>query len=511
VEVQDALRPALLSEWLLPADGVPVTLDTLLQRHLGRAPTADSVPVCAGPARLTPPALAADAEIARVLKLPPAVSTLCAIPGACPPKRLFAAGPRTVMAVPLDRGAETEHTATDLYTHASDLRNWFVAAGPYAVAVYGTVREPLWVFRVPTTDPLLSGAPTFRVGCECEPARPHLSSFVLAGPWMLARVGEHHLIALDLSAHRVAWVLNTSGRAGYEPVQFPSAVRFGPHVAVSGKFVVAQLSDGRRWFVNLTTGRPVMQPALGEHTARVFWRHAPTAADENRLLVADGPGLVRLLQLGGRVRWAFEVDRTDGLTGEPVQTRLQGDFVLVAVRRNHGVELVRIGLADGKPVWSDPAFADADRIDLASTDADTERVYVPAANKLLALVLSDGKTAWETDLPDARSARGWVVRAGKTCVIAYPAEAIPAERPGAVWERLVHSFAREPFLWRLPGLAATLYDTWVDRVVPVVLFDPETGQRLARFDVPARGPGVTAYFDADAAVIATGDRVVWLK
>ena len=108
-------------------------------------------------------------------------------------------------------------------------------------------------------------------------------------------------------------------------------------------------------------------------------------------------------------------------------------------------------------------------------------------------------------------ARGWIVRAGKNCVIAYPAEAIPAEPTDVLWERLTRSFLREPFVWRLPGLAGTLYDAWVDRAVPVLLFDPETGKRLARFDVVARGPGVTAWFDTDTAVIATGDRVVWLK
>ena len=64
---------------------------------------------------------------------------------------------------------------------------------------------------------------------------------------------------------------------------------------------------------------------------------------------------------------------------------------------------------------------------------------------------------------------------------------------------------------RLPGLAGTLYDAWVDRAVPVLLFDPESGKLLRRLDVPARGPLVTAYFGRDLAVVATGDRVVWLK
>ncbi|QJW97772.1 outer membrane protein assembly factor BamB family protein [Frigoriglobus tundricola] len=212
------------------------------------------------------------------------------------------------------------------------------------------------------------------------------------------------------------------------------------------------------------------------------------------------------------MRWAYEVDRDDGLSGEPPQARAWGDVLLVAVRRNTGVEIERLGPADGKRVWSDePVFADADRVDLRAADTDADRVYVPAANKLLALALGTGKTLWEADLPDARGTCGWVVRAGKTCVIAYPVEALPAEPPGAVWARLVRAFRAEPFVWRLPGLAATLYDAWVVRAVPVLLFDPESGKRLARIDIPARGPSVAAWFDADTAVVATGDRVVWLK
>jgi hypothetical protein len=186
--------------------------------------------------------------------------------------------------------------------------------------------------------------------------------------------------------------------------------------------------------------------------------------------------------------------------------------ILVAVHRNHGIEIERVDPTTGKSAWSDgPAFADADRVFLSAADADSERTYVPVGNKLLALALSNGKTAWEVDLPDARTSRGWVVRAGKTCLLVYPAEAIPAEPPGVVWDRLVKSFVREPHVWRLPGLVDTLYDTWVARAAPVLLLDPETGKRLARHDIPARGPAVTAHISADATVISTGDRVVWIK
>ena len=205
------------------------------------------------------------------------------------------------------------------------------------------------------------------------------------------------------------------------------------------------------------------------------------------------------------------MERDEGLTGEPIRAWAWAGTLLVATRRNHGVEIERINSIDGKRMWTDgPAFVDADRVPLAHADADDDRVYVPAANKLLALALANGKPAWEADLPDARGA-GWVVRAGRSVVIAYPAAAIPEEAPAAVWERVRDSFLREPLAWRLPGLAATLYDAWVTRAVPVLLFDPETGKRLNRIDVPARGPAVSAWFDADRAVIATGDRVVWLK
>jgi outer membrane protein assembly factor BamB len=512
-EVRAALNPTVLNEWVVPPDGVPVTLETFLQRRLGLSPAPGSLPTAAPVREPCPPGLTGDADVDRTLKLPVAVAPLCTIAGAsCAPKHLFAAGPRVVVAVPLDQTAETQHTAADLFTHAADLRSGFVAAGPYAIAVYGPAREPLWVFRVPITDRLPDGATPFRLRCGHEPDCPHLSSFVLAGTWLLARVGEHHLLALDLTAHRVAWVLDSAGRASYEPNRFPGTPRFGPHFSVTGKFVVAQLSDGRRWFVDLRTGRRVVIPGLGEHTARVWWPHAPIEFGANRLLLADGPGLVRFVQPGGRVKWAFEVDREEGLTGQPAQVWGRGDVLLVAVERNHGVEIERVDVAGGKSVWSDgPTFADAAHVALTSIDADAERAYVPAANKLLALSLGTGKPVWEVDLPAAHGPRGWVVRAGKTCVIAYPAEAIPVEPPEVVLTRLGRSFAREPFLWRLPGLAGTLYDTWVARAVPVLLLDPKTGKRLGRVDVPARGPGVTASFSADATVIATGDRVVWLK
>jgi hypothetical protein len=414
-----------------------------------------------------------------------------------------------LLAVPLAGGDGSRYDASDGFTHAADLRDGFVAAGPSAVAVYGAGRAPEWVFRVPKTDPLpdrLGFRPCFD-GPSAE-----LSSFRLAGSWLVARLGERHLIALDLRGRRVAWVLGAGGKAGFRPLAFPGATRFGPEFAVTGRFVVAQLSDGRRWFVAVETGRVADVPGVGVRTAQVWWPHAPVEVRADRLAVADGAGVVRVLDLAaGSVEWTHEAEGEASLAGEPPQVRAWGEALLVAVRRNHGVELVRLDPDEGTPAWRDAAFLDADRVDLANADADAERVYVPAGNTLSAFNLKDGKSAWEAELPDVRGAGGWVVRAGRKCVIAYPEAAVPREPVADVLARLTRSLRAEPAPRRLPGLAAGLYDAWVARTMPVLLFDPETGKPLGQLDIPAAGPAVTAWFDRDAAVVATGDRVVWLR
>ena len=325
VEVRNAMRAPLLNEWILTQDGIPITLEAFLHRQLGRRPHPGSLPIVNTDERkLCLPGLPAEAAIDRTLKLPHAVSPLLPIAGmSCPPKRLFAAGPQAIITIPLDQSAEKIHTSADLFTHAADLPDGFLAAGPFAVALYSADRDAVWVFRMPITERMPNGSPAFRFRCDREPSRPQFSSFVLAGPWLLARVGEYHLIALDLQAKRVAWVLCATGRSGYEPTQFPGTAKFGPHFAVSGKFVVVQLTDGRRWFVKLDTGRPVAQPTLGEHTARVNWPHAPAFVGD-RLALSDGPGLVRLVQLGGRVKWAYEADNEEGLGRRPATSTSVG-------------------------------------------------------------------------------------------------------------------------------------------------------------------------------------------
>ncbi|MBA4064430.1 MAG: hypothetical protein C0501_12100 [Isosphaera sp.] len=514
-DVRAALTPDLRGEWLLPPDGVPATLDTLVLRHVGRdaAPVAPPSPPRCEPKPDDAPTLSPEADIDRTLRLPPGSAPLRRLPGGGPPTRLVVTTADELLAVPVANGDVTRHRACDRFTHAADLPGGFVAAGRSAVAVYGAGPAAAWVFRVPTTEPLPDRAGAFRIVTDRDPPAAELSAFRLAGSTLVARLGDRHLIALDLPGRRVAWVLGTHGTARFRPHGLPGDPRFGPTFAVAGRLVVAQLSDGRRWVVRLDTGRVLDVPGFDQPTARAWWALPPAEVAPDRLAVSDGPGLVRLLNLtSGRVKWVRTEDGEASLAGEPPQVRAWGDAVLVAVHRNHGVELERVDPVTGKSAWACcPAFLDADRVDLSLADADADRVYVPAGNRLSAVGLKDGKPAWEVDLPDARGSGGWVVRAGSRCVIAYPEAGIPREPVAGVFARLARSFRADPRPGRLPALAATAYDAWVTRSVPVLFFDPETGNRLGGVEVPAAGPAVTAWFAGGVAVVATGDRVVWLR
>jgi outer membrane protein assembly factor BamB len=514
-DLQEILVPELLQEWLIPPDGIPIKFQTLLERHLGRDSSSPFTPPSLPATSLlaSEPSLDADSVIVRTIRLPAGTAPLRWLPGARSPRQVVLTTTQHLIAIRMENGTETRYDAIDRFTHAADLTEGFVVAGPWAVAVYGSDRSPVWVFRVPTAPPLRSTGEEFRVYSDDTPPIEELSSFYLNGSWLIARFGERHLIALDLRGKRVAWVLGTSGTLGYRPVGFPDAPRFGPELFVSSRLTVVQLSNGCRWFLRTDTGRRQEITGLDHPTAKVWWSLPPAEVEANRLAVSDGPGLVRMLNLvTGRVKWTRHEDGLTSLTGEPPQVRAWHDLSLIAVSRNHGVELDRLDMSDGTSMWkTGPAFVDSDRIDLSKVDADRLHIYVPQGNKLVAYTHQTGRSEWTSPLPPIHGAGQWVVRTGARCVIVYPEAAIPREPVAEVLSRLVRTLRTGPALLRLPGLLAGLYDAWVTRTVPVLLFDPETGKQLTQFEIPAAGPAVTAWFDRDLAVVATGSRVVWLR
>jgi outer membrane protein assembly factor BamB len=518
-DLRAALTAELKGEWLLSPDGMPTTLGAMLAQHLGqKAPELflpASLPASNERTAEDLPSLSPDAEINRTVSLQPGAAPLrWILGGETPPRRLFFATDKELIGVSLTRGEKCRHDSPDAFTHAADIAEGFVVAGPVAVAVYGNARAPLWVFRVPTTDPLPSASGEFRICTDDVPPVAELSSFRLLGSWLVARLGERHLIALDLKSKQVAWVLGASGKPGYRPVGFPDSARFGSEFFASGRLIVVQLSDGKRWFIRVETGKVLTIPGFDQPTAKVWWTLQPAEVEGNRLAVSDGAGVVRLLNLlTGRVKWTHQEERETSLSGEPPQVQAWGEVLVMAVRRNHGVEIERLNISDGKSAWRSegPAFLDADRVTLSNADADSERVYVPAENQLSAFTLKDGKTAWEAPLPDTHGSGGWVVKVGQKCLIVYPEAAIAREPFEDALARVVRSFRSVPQARRLPGLIAGLYDAWVTRSVPVLLLDPETGKQLGKIDIPGAGPAITTWFERDLAVVATGNHVCWLR
>ncbi|MBY0512938.1 MAG: hypothetical protein K2P78_03390 [Gemmataceae bacterium] len=515
------MPPELNGQWVVTPTGAIRTVGELAEARSGRKPPAGSMPD-AGEVEQnpTPTVLGKTVTVAKTIRLPPAGCPLLPITGttATTPHVFAVAGP-DLLAISHDGTTVTSHPSPGTVTHAADTPGGFVVAGPGVVAVYAAGRDPVWTFRVPDPGPLPDHPGKLPVRIGAGTGEDTLSAFVLAGSWLFARLGEHHLLALDLATQHVAWVLGSNGGPQYEPVVWPGRPRFEPRYGVVAGRLLVQLSDGRRWFIDAASGRVTgcdgeeiegpVPPGYGAPTAPTPWASAPTLIGRHRIAVADGPGLVRLIDTeSGEWSVGYAADGPSSLTGASSQIGAFNGRALVAVYRSHGVELDRLASAP----WHDgPAYIDAARIDLAHACADADRVYLPVGNRVCAVAWRDGHMAWDVELPSAPPGSSWAVHPGRGALIVHPCQPIPRITRQSVMQHTLHEFAMRPAGGRLPGLAAAAYDAWVDRTIPVLVLDPKTGAVLDRLDLPARGPVLVARFDGDAAVIACGDRVTWLK
>jgi outer membrane protein assembly factor BamB len=368
----------------------------------------------------------------------------------------------------------------------------------------------VWAFRLPDADPLPASDPRPVVWTAGGPAAtPGLSDFALAGSRLVARVGDQHLIALDTSTGALAWVRAASPDARLTPYPHPTGPRFARPYLADDRVVLVQLSTGARWALDPVTGR-VSHVAP---TAVLPWDGPPARLGSGRLAVADGPALVNGLEPDPtRSAWTLDAGGEASQTGRPPQVLAVPDGLVVAVSRNHGVELDRLLGTSGTRLWRDhgPAFVPAGELDLSEADTDLVNLYVPADGRLTALRMADGRTAWTADLSAAVSGwRGpWRVRAGRKAVVVYPT--VPVAEPLAP-ARAAVSFALAPGVWRVPALTAALYDGWAARTVPVLVLDPDTGRVRRRLDLPAAGPALGVHLGPSYAVVATAGKAYWLK
>ena len=245
-------------------------------------------------------------------------------------------------------------------------------------------------------------------------------------------------------------------------------------------------------------------------SAALPWDGPPARLGADRVAVADGPALVNGLEPDRtRVAWTLDAGGEASQTGRPPQVLAVSDGLVVAVSRNHGIELERLLGTGGTRLWHDhgPAFLPAGELDLSAADTDLVNLYVPAEGRLTALRMTDGRVMWVADLP--ASVTGWRAHAGRHAVVALPARPVMADAPSP--GQAAVSFALAPGVWRVPALALALYDGWTARTVPVVVLDPETGRVRRRLDLPAVGPVLGVHLGPDRAVVATAGKAYWLK
>src|SRR5207248_1163229 len=107
---------------------------------------------------------------------------------------------------------------------------------------------------------------------------------------------------------------------------------FTPQFFVSERLLAVQLSDGRRWSIQASTGRvwngegatlkDGVPAEFGTKTAAVPWVAPPIDVDAATAF-PDGPGLVRLE--GHSAKRTYAVEGDSSLMGEPPQLRRWGE------------------------------------------------------------------------------------------------------------------------------------------------------------------------------------------
>lgn len=517
-----------LTSWLLDSTGKPVTLREFQdQRHGVPLPAPQPFPVEPEPA---------DSDILRhaALGFETSVSQEVVFPSPrCVPLLPFAGETALPgLAHHLDP-ANAHLLVTDgeslyAYRPGGDQPHWTTTLPDSLAVTHGVVRgdalivagsrsitrlrlhdgQIIWHMPIPATDPMPGSFPQPSPRTWEAPPFPSLSDFTLAGHRLIARLGEHHLIAVDLSLGRVDWLMDPWKQARFRPYIPTESRSFCPHIVGDDTLLVVQ-AGARRWTIQASTGRVIVDAP----TTLPEWSMPPVWLENRRVVVVDEPGWVRAIHAEtGHQIWPVEFPGSASLTGKPAAMRGMQGAIITAAFRNYGVELTRLDPTTGERTWQ-PASILLPVGDLSLTDADADAasLFLPAGEKMMAFRIETGRSLWTISLPDAvPSGSDWAVHAGRRTAIAYPKSPIPQDAVTTVAGRLLRRAFLHPDAGRLPAYLASVYDAWVRRTLPVLFLDRETGRIRHRLTFPA-GPLATVHLAANQAVIVTTGRAYWLK
>jgi hypothetical protein len=161
------------------------------------------------------------------------------------------------------------------------------------------------------------------------------------------------------------------------------------------------------------------------------WPNPPLVLDPQRLLVVEDCRLVALDRTTWEPAWTWDPPRWPSLTGEPPQTRLVKDQLLVGIRRNDCFEIERLESVHGRPL-GEPIVVGREPIDLGAVSLDGERLYVANGNEVRTIDLRDGRVLRRVPLEPAGR---WRIEpaAGGLILWTVPAtSSFDAPRPGSV-------------------------------------------------------------------------------
>lgn len=392
---------------------------------------------------------------------------------------------------------------------------WFAAAvrgqDIFAVGHHGVARilaergQLAWFCPFPSGDPLpRGGAPLPHLhSLDLPRPEPTITTAQIHGSRIIVRWGIHHLLGIDLEQGSILWAIDYQAEPRISAYRPESASWFAPVWAGDDKFAIVQVVEGERWSIDPRTGtRLDLTP-----TALGAWISPPTMIAPNRLAVADGPGIIRILDttkrravetldLGGEASW----------TGVSPGLRAIRQGLLVAVSRNDGVELIRIDAQSSRRAWPvGTAMLPVGQLDLTRAGVDAERIYLPLPGQVRAVSLFDGQSRWNIDLRAEWStpASSSVVAARGSSVVVVAEEPIANDPLPRLPNLLTNPLGRGP-AW-----AVGMYDAWTARRLPLLSVDATTGEIRHRLDLAA---GVTANIDLGPnPVVVTGNRAYWLK
>jgi outer membrane protein assembly factor BamB len=205
------------------------------------------------------------------------------------------------------------------------------------------------------------------------------------------------------------------------------------------------------------------------------WPEPPLHLSKGEFLLAEDGRVVRFDFEEGNAITSYTLTDSPTLSGSLPRLRRGKENVAVVIERNIGFEVDLIDHQTLHRLWDHPPLP-LGRVfhDLQELEGN----WIAAVDDRLISFDQAGEIRWEVPLPSVIGS--WKMTTAIKTLALYPSEAIPA-RSFDIETALRDSGLNRN---RLQKAFANYYDVQKDRELPVLLFDPKSGELLQRFLFP---------------------------